>query len=282
MGTKFNKDPRLYDFPFTAGALSNQCDVKAGKAHRDMYAPYFTRAAVQSMGSVIHENVGTFLLRIDELARKGSSINMHLAFRCLTADIVLKYVFDQNFGALHGPNGFAYDMVEPVETYMADWTFTLGWYAPGLMKSVARFCKAYPRIGRMNGAFKAVMEQMDFCRARIQHLKDTKKPNEAHFFQTAMNPDPNRGHPIQSEDALAADAWLLYFAGTDTSGTTLTFGTWYLLNNPEYLHRLQQELKQAIPYSENLEHVQESWAKLEKLDFLVSSKYYRACGGAFS
>lgn len=168
MGTKFNKDPSIYDFAFSKGSLINEMNVKAARGHRDMYAPYFTRNAILNLEFVIRENLSTFLLRIDELAQKGSTIDLNLAFRCLTADTILKYVFDTNFGALQGPDGFDYAMVAPMEEFMAGWTLTFGWYFPRVMNAVASFCKAYPAIGRMNGAFKAALDQLEVCCLQIR------------------------------------------------------------------------------------------------------------------
>lgn len=50
----------------------------------------------------------------------------------------------------------------------------------------------------------------------------------------------------------------------------MSFGTWYLLNNPHYLKRLQDELKEAIPASDDLGVIEQNWLNLEKLEFLVS------------
>ena len=72
---------------------------------------------------------------------------------------------------------------------------------------------------------------------------------------------------------VCVNVWLmtgLMVSGTDTSANTLTFGIWYLLNNPQYLNKLQDELKNAIPYSEDLSKFSKGWVELEKLDYLVS------------
>lgn len=60
--------------------------------------------------------------------------------------------------------------------------------------------------------------------------------------------------------------------GTDTSAGTLAFGTWHLLNNPHHLRMLQEELKKAIPKSDDLSTIEQGWVELEKLDFLVSDQ----------
>lgn len=44
---------------------------------------------------------------------------------------------------------------------------------------------------------------------------------------------------------------------------------WHLLRNPHYLLRLQDELRQAIPHSSDITKIDESWLRLEKLDFLT-------------
>lgn len=57
---------------------------------------------------------------------------------------------------------------------------------------------------------------------------------------------------MPSEDELVGDACLMLAAGMDTTAHALTVGTWHVLKNPEVLKRLRQELRQAMPYKDEM------------------------------
>lgn len=52
-----------------------------------------------------------------------------------------------------------------------------------------------------------------FCKESIQALKDVEKGSGRCVFDTALNPDPRKGHPNLNDDILAADGWMLMVGG---------------------------------------------------------------------
>lgn len=111
VGTKFNRDPAIYSFPFTKGSMFNKLVVKDGKAHRDLYMPYFSRMNVQKMEPIIREHLGKFLEKLDEAGKLGKDVDLTLGFRCLMADTLMRYTYDKPFGALDAPD-FEYPMMQ--------------------------------------------------------------------------------------------------------------------------------------------------------------------------
>ncbi|KAI8314760.1 Cytochrome P450 monooxygenase BOT1 [Colletotrichum sp. SAR11_240] len=55
-----------------------------------------------------------------------------------------------------------------------------------------------------------------------------------------------------NREALVDEAFVLCFAGTDTTGIGLSLGTYYLLKNPEKLHKMLDELKTVKTNAEGL------------------------------
>lgn len=72
--------------------------------------------------------------------------------------------------------------------------------------------------------------------------------------------------PVPSRASLLEEAIALVIAGTDTTGSTLTVGTYQILKNPEIYARLKAELMEAWP---NLND-RPTAADLEKLPYLVN------------
>ena len=86
------------------------------------------------------------------------------------------------------------------------------------------------------------------------------------IFDTALNPDREKGYIKPTIDELSADGLLLLQAGTDTTAHVLTMAAYNVLREPKILRKLQAELRQAMP-------TKNSWveyAELEKLPYLRS------------
>lgn len=111
VGTKFNRDPAIYSFPFTKGGFFNKLAVKEAKPHRDLYVPYFSRVNVQKMEPIIREHLSNFLSKLDDASRVGKDVDLTLGFRCLVADTIMRYSYDKPFGALDFPD-FEYPMMQ--------------------------------------------------------------------------------------------------------------------------------------------------------------------------
>lgn len=110
VGTKFNRDPAMYSLPFTKGGFFNKSVVREGKAHRDLYVPYFSKANVVKMEHLIREHVTNFLSKLQVAGRESKDVDLSLGFRCLTADTLMGYTYDRPFGALDAPD-FKYPMM---------------------------------------------------------------------------------------------------------------------------------------------------------------------------
>jgi hypothetical protein len=114
----------------------------------------------------------------------------------------------------------------------------------------------------------SALSNLDGCGERIKELKRESEDNMTpSVFQTALHPKPEKGHPALSTNDLAADALVMFTAGTDTTAHALVTGTWNLMNNPEMLKQLQTSLKEAIPDPNEMNL---DWTALEKIGYLVS------------
>jgi cytochrome P450 len=83
-------------------------------------------------------------------------------------------------------------------------------------------------------------------------------------YRTLMRPE-KQNTPIPSRASLLEEAVALVIAGTDTTGSTLTIGTYQVLRKPEIYANLKAELLEAWP---NLEQ-RPNAGDLEKLPYLV-------------
>ena len=89
------------------------------------------------------------------------------------------------------------------------------------------------------------------------------------MFDINLNPNLEKGQFTPTVDEMAADAFALLTAGTDTSAYAMVTVIWHLLNNPQMVQRLKAELRRVMPGREDTV----DWAELEKLPYLVSKPF---------
>jgi cytochrome P450 len=81
-----------------------------------------------------------------------------------------------------------------------------------------------------------------------------------------LNPDTSKGQYTPSNIGLQGDACLMFVAGTDTTANALVQGSWRIMNNPEVLDKLRNELLEAVQSNETTI----PFVALQELPYLVS------------
>lgn len=212
-GTKFGKDPGLYYLPILDGAMFNIHNPKFAKTHKDMYQPYFSRAAIQRLEGDFQENIIKFLNKLDEAAKSKKTIDMSLGYKCLAADVVMAYCYQKTFGALDAPD-FQFPLVIDIEPFFETQTFS--WYFQGLFKTLFYLLKAVPRAWIINtiSSLGATYMIQDACQKRILQLQ-AEPPTSVSpsVFRTALRPDTEKGQYQLDLTGLSADALLMFVAG---------------------------------------------------------------------
>lgn len=141
-GTPFKKDPEFYNSHIVDGSFFNVHDTKEAKPIKDMYQPYFSRAAIQRLEVLIHEKVNKFLSALQGAAESSEAVDLTLGYKCLTADVVMGYCYQKTFGALDSP-GFRFQLIRDLEGLFR--TAPFAWYFPRFMNSLSRVMVRLPR-----------------------------------------------------------------------------------------------------------------------------------------
>ena len=103
--------------------------------------------------------------------------------------------------------------------------------------------------------------QVEEILAHPEVLQSAPHPTIFHELVSGEN-----GRQIPSKIELEDEAFLMVFAGTDTSSNTLALATVYILQNPPVYALLKEELRKAWP---NLQD-RPRYEDLENLPYLVS------------
>lgn len=140
IGTKYNKDPKVYNLAFSEGSFANNLVTRQVKGHRDLYSPHFSRINAQAGEFVVKQYLNKF---IHKLSVMNDPIDLTLGYRALCADIVARYVLGKPFGALDGDD-FSNPMLDFMQDSLGSPSFTFGWYLPSINKQMHKLARRFP------------------------------------------------------------------------------------------------------------------------------------------
>ena len=114
VGTPFERV--WHNNPFLTGSLQSKTTLAETKKRKEFLSPFFSKAAIIRVEPFLHrQKLSLFLDTLRNAAQannqQGSVIDFFLGFRCLTADTIMDYCFQQDLNALAEP-GFHSKIVE--------------------------------------------------------------------------------------------------------------------------------------------------------------------------
>ena len=99
IGTPFNKV--WHHNPFLTGSVQSIEGLSETKKRKQFLNPFFSKAAIRNVERhLLRPNLDQFLKTIQSMSRSKKIVDFTFAFRCLTADTVMNYCFQDGIGAL--------------------------------------------------------------------------------------------------------------------------------------------------------------------------------------
>jgi hypothetical protein len=144
VGTEFAKSKRYYDNPLVRGSLLCIHGTPEAKKRKDAFNPFFSKAAVRRVEFLCHDKLAQFLNVLKKAGENSTIVDMSRAFRCLTADVIMHYSYQRDFGALSSKD-FRCDVIDAfddlaitakVGTYFKRTFAAMDWLASLLPKSL--------------------------------------------------------------------------------------------------------------------------------------------------
>ena len=103
VGTPFDK--LWHNNPFLTGSLQSLESLPEARKRKEFLNPFFSKATIRNVERhLLRAKLDQFLETLQDVARKGNVTDFSLAFRCLTADTIMDYCFQQDLDALHEEN----------------------------------------------------------------------------------------------------------------------------------------------------------------------------------
>ena len=251
------------------------------RIRRGIFAHYLSKATLLRLEPGIQSVMDKLVSRFEGL--KGSSRNVNLldVYACLTGDVIGQYAFAETYGFLDDPdfspfwhklmidvsqNGHVlkqFGWIMPLTQAMPDWLVKL--IQPQMMSLLD-----FQRVCFLMNTCKYHTDRLQRFRRQVIEAKETiargEKPvgQETIFYDVLTNDEVR---PQEKEtDHLQDEAQTIIGAGTVTTGHILALTSFYLVENPPILERLQTELGDLM----SVAGPSPKWQQLEQLPYLTA------------
>ncbi|KAI1247304.1 hypothetical protein MGN70_011192 [Eutypa lata] len=262
---RWDKDPYMYALLGGDGATVTFVKYEDNKVRKDILHPFFTKSSVFTREWMIQENIEKFCNVLIKDEKAGQSSDLSSGFRCLGLETITSTCFGKSVDCFSNDN-FHSPVLEAMETIVT-WFMVFKHFAivRKFILTVPEWVtlKLFPKgiaFARMKNMFS---EQIDTITAQPEKSNEYPHPI---IYRSLINPELYHGRPMPSRASLLEEAIALVIAGTDTTGATMTIGTYHLLRNPEKYQRLKAELKGAWPNISDRPRCE----ALEKLPYLTA------------
>ncbi|KAM0162140.1 hypothetical protein ACHAQE_003868 [Botrytis cinerea] len=230
------------------GSAFGSVDHKLHRERRAALNKYLSKQTIKKLEPMLLDMLDKLCGRIEEFREKGEKLDMRIVYQCFSTDVITLYALNRSWNHLDSPN-FSPLWVETIaETVKLGHLLT---QFPMLLPISLGLPRWFLKITKPGFAML-----MDFRKA-IE--VDTKNILDGNY---KFDPDKGNGiegtivhailesdeiPPSEKEfDRLFEEAFVLVGAGSDTVSNMLTNTHFHLLDNPQHLKTLREELKSVM------------------------------------
>ncbi|PVI03002.1 isotrichodermin C-15 hydroxylase [Periconia macrospinosa] len=200
----------------------------------------FSDSSLRRQEQIVARYVDLLIRRIHDRCADGTKpLNAEEWYNWTTFDITGDLIFGQTFGCL---DGSAY------HPWIESILNTIRWGASVTVLAYLGFHWLVQAIYRCASRGTAVKKLQEYTNAMLKSRLAMNKEQEDLFEGLVKR----RVEWKLSFDQLAANAFILVLAGSETTATALSGATYLLLTNPDVLDRLKQEVRGAFSNVEEI------------------------------
>lgn len=205
-------------------------DPQVHAEQRKALSHAFSAKALRDQERIIHQYVNALMNRLNELGEGGNKpIDVTTAWNWLTFDVIGDLAFGEPFDAIRDGSDHWFHLM--ASTLRRDSTARTMHKYGFLLPLILRFMLPKPVLAAAEDNHRLASEK---AHRRIE-LGDMGR---ADFFSHIIS-------KLTPRD-IVGNAEVLLLAGSETTSTTLTSLTFYLLSNPECLQKLNKEVREAF------------------------------------
>ncbi|CAO2626544.1 Cytochrome P450 2B19 [Lemmus lemmus] len=179
---------------------------------------------------------------VEELRKsQGTPLDPTFVFQCITANIICSIVFGERFDYKDHQFLRLLDLIYQTISLISS-------FSSQMFELYSGFLKFFPGTHRQ--IYKNLQEILDYIGHSVENHRETLDPNNPRDFIDTylihMEKEKSNQHTEFHHQNLTISVLSLFFAGTETSSTTLRFGFLLLLKYPHVAEKVQKEIDQVI------------------------------------
>ncbi|XP_050069678.1 probable cytochrome P450 6a14 [Anopheles maculipalpis] len=212
---------------------------------RNKLSPTFTSGKIKSMFITIREIGDEFLASFDKYIDQDEPIDIKLLCQCFTCDVVGSCAFGLQCNSLKNEGSKLLDIGDKV--FRQGPLRMIYSIAIGIFPSLSRALRLPALPGEVSSFFRPLV------RSTVEHRERNaiERPDFLNLLIQLKNKgtvedDSQEGLEKLTLDEVSAQAFVFFFAGFETSSTTLSFALFELANNAEIQERVRAEVLEKL------------------------------------
>ncbi|OOF94142.1 hypothetical protein ASPCADRAFT_397829 [Aspergillus carbonarius ITEM 5010] len=243
------------------------------RMRRAVVSPFFSRRSIQELSAVSEGCTLKLMDRLQKFHDENKIVRLDDAFAAMASDIITYLCYGYSQGFLDRENFGSYIRSAVNESTEASHINRLFPLLPAFMHMIPmQFrCLFQPGLGVMNAYLRKLFElsAQAFPIADVD-VNDTGTKKRAKYKTILAKLGDPRIPPEERTLGRFRDEGVQFLtAGTETTGSTLTFAAYILATHPDVLQHLRTELKQVLPTLTSTSTLMD----LEKLPYLTAFIY---------
>ncbi|KAL4940581.1 hypothetical protein BDV06DRAFT_18342 [Aspergillus oleicola] len=236
------------------------------RIRRNALNPFFSRQRIVGLQDIIRQKLDILIERVEEYCEAISPMPLSRGFTAFSEDVIMSYCFGHDYDALR----------------KKDWTPLLHDPFFGVMVTgntalqfpiIPQIMNALPHswIERLDPHYALIFRMQNDFGKQIEDIKAAGPETKARATVLSSLIEGDLPASEKADRRIRDEAQLLIGAGLTTTAWALSVGSFYLLDNPNVLARLREELDVAIPaYDPANPTAGLEWTELEKLPYLTA------------
>nr|AXE71681.1 CYP2B [Arborimus longicaudus] len=179
---------------------------------------------------------------VEELRKsQGTPLDPTFIFQCITSNIICSIVFGERFDYKDRQFLRLLELIYQTISLISS-------FSSQVFELYSGFLKFFPGVHRQ--IYKNLQEVLDYIGHSVEKHRATLDPNNPRDFIDTylirMEKEKSNQHTEFHHQNLMQSVLSLFFAGTETTSTTLRFGFLLLLKYPHVAEKVQKEIDQVI------------------------------------
>ncbi|KAJ5675330.1 hypothetical protein N7462_008227 [Penicillium macrosclerotiorum] len=253
------KDPHFVPMFGLPQSIAATVGHEHHRARRNILNSFFSRRSIVELSNSVDAKIQKLANRFHENYIADTVIQADDAFVALTSDVITDYCYGKSWNFLDDKSFRSEIRVAANDSNAIVHLFRFFPWLQHLLPLIPAtvWCFFQPGIAALFSYQEAIFSESS------KGIKQSQGSAGDTMFDKLTDPSL----PIEERTLrrIQDEALEVLLAGTETTGSTLTKAIYYLLENQDMWHRLQEELKQVIPSPK----ATAAWSDLEKLPYLT-------------